>query len=251
MYSKNVFERTTNQAMQLIARALAAGRLKTEMTGLHHIPKHGPVLLVARHFHHLFDGVALFLSIPRPIHILVTLEWVKSRHVHRLMNLATEMARWPVVLRSAALQARDNERPHGIKNLLTAVDRNRYQRKALRDSLDLLVEGRVLVIFPEGYPNIDPNYTPKTHSEELLPFQSGFAAIATAAERHLGARVPIIPTGLLYTSGRLWTVQLNVGEAVYMDNFVSREHLVRYLETQVAELSRLSENYRISNRTTG
>jgi 1-acyl-sn-glycerol-3-phosphate acyltransferase len=149
------------------------------------------------------------------------------------------------------LQARDNERAHPTKNLLTAFDGNRSQRKALRDSLDLLAEGRILVVFPEGYPNIDPNYTPKTHSDELLPFKSGFAAIAAAAERRLGARVPIIPTGLLYTSGRhQWTVRLNLGEAVYMDNFVSRQRLVRYLETRVAELSRLSESYRISNRTT-
>ena len=47
-------------------------------TGLEHIPTDGPVLLIARHYHHLFDGVVLLLSVPRPIHILVTLDWVKT-----------------------------------------------------------------------------------------------------------------------------------------------------------------------------
>ena len=80
---KDIFERATIEAMRLVARTLAAARLQLEVKGLSRIPKHGPVLLVARHYHHLFDGVALLLSIPRPIHILVTLDWTKSTHIRR------------------------------------------------------------------------------------------------------------------------------------------------------------------------
>ena len=53
----------------------------------------------------------------------------------------------------------------------------------MRQSVDLLVEGRLLVIFPEGYPNIDPNYTTKTEPDEFLPFKPGFVSIASAAEK--------------------------------------------------------------------
>jgi 1-acyl-sn-glycerol-3-phosphate acyltransferase len=100
---KDSFQRATYQTMRLVARAVTAGRLQLEVKGLPHIPKHGPVLLVARHYHHLFDGVALLLLIPRPIHILVTLDWARSGYVRELMKLATTMARWPIVLRSDAL----------------------------------------------------------------------------------------------------------------------------------------------------
>ena len=84
--------------------ALVAGR-RNGRHWLEHIPTDGPVLLIARHYHHLFDGVVLLLSVPRPIHILVTLDWVKNIYARRLMTLATTMARWPVVLRNDALRA--------------------------------------------------------------------------------------------------------------------------------------------------
>lgn len=115
----------------------------------------------------------------------------------------------------------------------------RHQRSALDDSVALLTEGRVLVVFPEGYPNIDRHYTPKTKPEEVLPFKGGFAAIAAAAERRLGSPIAIVPCGFSYTRNGSWTARLNIGRAVYLKEFGSREMLVRYLERRVADLSRL------------
>jgi 1-acyl-sn-glycerol-3-phosphate acyltransferase len=207
-------------ATRLGARALAAARVAIAFTGLEHVPAAGPVLLVARHYHYVFDGVVLLVSIPRPIHMLVTLDWVKNGYARRLLTLATAMVRWPVVLRSDG-----------------AV--RRYQRSALDDSVALLAEGRVLVAFPEGYPNIDRHYTPKTKPEEVLPFKGGFAAIAAAAERRLGSRIAIVPCGLSYTRNGSWTARLNVGRAVYLEDFGSRQMLVRYMEQRVVELSQL------------
>jgi 1-acyl-sn-glycerol-3-phosphate acyltransferase len=231
---KDIFERATHQTMRLVACALAVGRLRLEVKGLPHIPKHGPVLLVARHYHHLFDGVALLLSIPRPIHILVTLDWVRSGYVHQLMKLATTMARWPVVLRRDALRALDGR---GQKNCFTNADIKRYQRRALLDSVELLRQGRILVVFPEGYPNIDPHQTPKTIPEEFLPFRSGFATIAAVAGKRLGIKIPIVPGGFRYRKDSRWTAQLNIGEAFYLEDFASRQLLVRFTERRVTELS--------------
>ena len=222
--------------MRLGARALAARRIEIAVNGLKHIPREGPALLVARHYHHLFDGVVLLLSLPRPIHILVTLDWAKHKPVRRLMTLATTMARWPVVPRDDALRARgDPDRGQG--SALTGVDIKRYQRAALRHSVALLAQGRLLVIFPEGYPNIDPHYTPKTKPEELLPFRTGFATIAAVAEKRLGIKIPIVPAGFHYTKDKRWRARFNIGEAVYLENFVSRRALVNYMEERVAELS--------------
>lgn len=231
-----LFDRITCRAMRLGARTLTAGRVEMAVTGLEHIPTDGPVLLVARHYHHLFDGVVLLVSMPRPIHILVTLDWAKNSYARPLMTLAATMARWPVVLRSDALRTCVNRDRTWRGKIFTAATIRHYQRSALSDSVALLAEGRVLV-FPEGYPNIDPHYTPKTRPEEFLPFKPGFAAIAAAAAKRLGARVPMIPTGFRYTKNNGWTARLNIGEAVYLEDFVSRPLLVSYIEQRVAELS--------------
>jgi 1-acyl-sn-glycerol-3-phosphate acyltransferase len=222
--------------MRFGARAIAAGRVAMAVTGLEHIPTDGPVLLVARHYHHLFDGVVLLVSMPRPIHILVTLDWAKNSYARRLMTLAATVARWPVVLRSNALRTCVIRDRTGI---ITAAAIRRYQRSALSDSVTLLAEGHVLVVFPEGYPNIDPHYTPKTRPEEWLPFKSGFAAIAAAAERRLETTIPIIPIGFRYTRANRWKCRLNIGGAVYLKDFASRSLLVSSLEQRVAELSGL------------
>ena len=190
-----------------------------------------PANLVARHYHHLFDGVVLLVSIPRPVHILVTLDWAKNSYARRLMTLATTMARWPVVRRNDALKTRVNREDRtsrGTTRTATAI--KRYQRSALSDSAGLLAEGHVLVVFPEGYPNIDPHYTPKIGPEEFLPFKAGFATIAAAAEKRLGAKVPMLPSGFRYTKNNRWIARLNIGEPIYLEDFVSRPLLVSYME---------------------
>jgi len=232
-----LLDRIACRTIRLGARALAAGRVEMAVTGLDHIPTGGPVLLVARHYHHLFDGVVLLVSMPRPIHILVTLDWAKNSYARRLMTLATTMARWPVVLRSDALRTRIIRDRTWKGKIITAAAIRRYQYSALSDSVALLAAGRLLVVFPEGYPNIDSHYTPKTRPEEFLPFKAGFATIAAAAEKRLGARVPIVPSGFRYTKHNRWTARLNIGAAVYLEDFASRQLLVSYMAQRVAELS--------------
>ena len=214
------------RAVRIVAQAIAATRVEMSVSGLENIPGDGPVLLLARHYHYLFDGVVLLVSVPRPIHIMVAVDWVKNRYARRLLTLATSMARWPSIVRSDAPEAR--------------VDQGRYQRAALRDSVELLAEGRLLVVFPEGYPNIDRHFTPKTRPEEMLPLKAGFVAMAVAAEKRLGARVPIIPAGFRYTKGRHWRAELHIGEAVYVGDSGSRRSLIERMEQRIAELSGLS-----------
>jgi 1-acyl-sn-glycerol-3-phosphate acyltransferase len=230
----------TANAMRLIARALAAGRLQTIATGVDHIPKQGPALLVARHYHHLFDGLALYAAVRRQLHILVTLDWTNNTLVRFFMKCATKAGRWPVVVRVDAVKRNGNDDQQPRRNFISLDDVARYQRRAMKDCLKLLTEGRLLVVFPEGYPNVDPTYTPKTEPDEFLPFKSGFAAIAAAAEKRLGASIPIIPVGLRYTEGEPWIAHINFGVAIFTENFSSRELLVKHLERQVRILSGLS-----------
>src|SRR5499425_2230068 len=214
------------RAIRIGAQAMAAARVEMSVSGFANIPEDGPVLLLARHSHYLFDGVVLLVSVPRPVHIMVAVDWGKNSYARRLLALATAMARWPSVVRSDAPGA--------------WVDQGRYRGTALRDSVELLAEGRLLVVFPEGYPNIDRYYTPKMRPEEMLPFKAGFVALAVAAENRLGARVPIVPVGFRYTKARHWRVELNIGEAVYLEDCASRRSLIERMEQRIAELSGLS-----------
>ena len=220
--------------MRLIARGLAAGRLRTQASGLEYIPTEGPALIVARHYHHLYDGVALAAALSQPFHIVVTLDWVRSRPGKLLMTTLTKMARWPVLLRAEAVAL---ARKRGTR-LFSSSEVFYRQRHALAQAVDLLVEGRILVIFPEGYPNIDPTYTPKITSDEFLPFKAGFVSIAAAAEKRSKREIPIIPAGLRYTEGRPWIAHLRFGPATYRDKFDDTPGLISNLERSVRQLSR-------------
>ena len=221
------------KSMRAIARTVAAGRLKTLASGLEHIPAEGPALIVARHYHHLYDGVALAAAISRPFHIVVALDWVANRPGKFLMETLTRMARWPVVLRADAVALAQKR---GV-SLFSSRDVLSHQLRALRQAVDLLVEGRILVIFPEGYPNIDPTYTPKTKPDEFLSFKSGFVNIAVAAEKGLQREIPIIPAGLRYTPAKPWVAHLKLGKATYRKDFKDTLELISNLEKSVRELS--------------
>lgn len=235
--STRIAETATFGSMRLIARAVAAGRLQTFFTGAEHIPATGPALVVARHYHHLFDGLALFAAMPRPFHILVTLDWIEGRTARVCMAALTRLARWPVVLRTESL-GRKSPDFAGSRGPFSPQDAARYRRTAFRDSLHLLAENRLLVIFPEGYPNIDPVFTPKSEPEQFLPFKAGFMVIARAAERRLGAALPIIPAGIRYTAGRTWIARVSFGRPIKRAEFASGRILLDHCERQVRELSK-------------
>lgn len=225
-----------HRIMRLVAHTLARGRLKVQLSGLHHVPTRGPGILVARHYHHLFDGVALHWAIPRRIHLLVTLDWATTPVMRKFMELLLHGARWPAVLRTDAQARHADKSDKKNKNVFTDSDYGRYQRQAVHDSVALLLEQRLLVIFPEGYPNIDPHYTPKT-GDEMLPFKPGFAAVAAVAEKKLGTKIPLIPVGIRYTVGIKWTAHVRFGKPLSVGEFVSRKAVVKKLEQDVAALS--------------
>jgi 1-acyl-sn-glycerol-3-phosphate acyltransferase len=219
--------------MRLIAHGLALNRLKTVTHGAENIPARGPALIAARHYHHLFDGLALFAALPRRFHIVVTIDWAENRPAKYFFTILNRLARWPTLLRSEALIPCDDKR----RNFYTSRDVQRYNRRALKHSVDLLVEGRLLIIFPEGYPNIDPTYTPKTRPDEFLPFKAGFVNIIGAAERRLQRKVPIIPAGLHYHQGTPWIAHLNFGSPIFRDHHRDKKALIETVEQTVKTLS--------------
>src|SRR5579875_52933 len=104
------------------AQAIAVRRLDLHVEGLEHLPHKGPLLIASRHYHHLYDGCILLAVAPRPLHLLVALDWVTTRRDRGLMEWACRTARWPVVLRAERLQAGGSA--------YDAADAGRYLRRA-------------------------------------------------------------------------------------------------------------------------
>jgi 1-acyl-sn-glycerol-3-phosphate acyltransferase len=195
---------------QLGPRAIAEWGLRTQVadvhiTGREHIPAHGPVLLVARHFHHLLDGSVLVTRVARPVHIVVGLDWAATAGQRRWMERMCRAAEYPIVLRPPTVERTGSYRRDEIM---------RYTRAALRETTRLLRAGRIVAVFPEGYPNIDPNGSRKREHNEWLPFESGFLKMIDLAERDGTTKVALVPVGFWYEQGRRWSITSRIGPAL-------------------------------------
>lgn len=215
------------------ARALARQRLELHVAGREHVPARGPVLIAARHYHHLYDGVALVTALDRPLHIVVGLDWVRSARGRQVMDLACGAARWPVVFRPDAL-----ERVAPGDREERAQEMRRLLRVAAAETVALLQMGRIVVVFPEGYPNVDPGFTPK-RGDEFLPFQPGVIQLARLAEDRGSGPVAIIPAGFheQRQEGGRWRVYLRFGEPVERGDPGDDRSTLAVLERAVRRLS--------------
>lgn len=199
-------------------RAIAWWSLRTmtervTVEGLERVPRAGPVLLAARHYHHLLDGAVLVHHLARPVHIVVGLDWAANAPQRRWMERACAWARYPVILRPATAGARGG---------YAASEVRRYLRSGLRDAAALLRDGRVVLVFPEGYPVVDPTASdgvPRVRDASgLLPFAAGFCSIAASARRAGARDVAIVPVGFRYEPrGARWRIAVRFGSPLAAD----------------------------------
>lgn len=215
-------------AIRAVCR-LSARRIDLRVEGLEHLPERGPVVLAARHYHHFWDGCALVATLPRPIHLVVALDWVENPIGKRVMTAACRAAAWPVVARP----------DHPRHSQAPAESDAALMRVAARESVDLLRARRALLVFPEGYPNLDPGYTPKTGDTDVLPFRPGFLRFVALAQRAGIGPVPIVPVGLEYQRGERWHLTIRFGTPVTPGAEDHRGDLLRHIEAEVRRLSGL------------
>jgi 1-acyl-sn-glycerol-3-phosphate acyltransferase len=213
-------------------RAIARWALATmtdgvSLTGSEHVPAAGPVLLAARHYHHLLDGALLVDRLRRPVHIVVGLDWAADARQRRWMERVCGWARYPVILRPATT---------GERAGYDRAEVGRYLRRGLRDAAELLRDGRVVLVFPEGYPAVDPS-TPSAprprDADGFLPFAPGYRTILNLARQLGAAGVPIVPVGFRYEArGTKWRVDGRIGAPLANDSDVAT------VERAVRDLSR-------------
>ncbi len=193
---------------------VASRELDVEVHGRDNVPADGPVLLVARHYHHLYDGVALLTAVPRRLHLVVALDWARTRVERAVMEWATRAARWPALLRDDAIAA---GLCAGTPSAFRPDESPSYRLRAIRAAVQLLQEGAAVVVFPEGYPNVDPRWTPKNDLEQFLPFRAGFTVIRQQASKRARVQVPIVPVGLAYEPGSRWRATVRFGAPLPSD----------------------------------
>jgi len=194
-----------------------------DVEGLEHVPHEGPVLLLARHNHHLLDAAVLLQYVPRPAHIVVALDWAGDARTRRWMERLCRWARYPVILRPRTTGLRAAYAPHELQ---------RYLRTGLREAAELLREGRVVLVFPEGYPHVDPPAS-APHSRDadrFLPFAAGYRTIVRLAQRAGAAQIPLLPVGLCYEPrGTRWRVTARIGSALRAADAQTLEQAIRVL----------------------
>lgn len=192
---------TSGQVMRFGARR-AIDPAALTWHGTEHLPQSGPVVVAVRHYHHLLDGLGLLAQVDRPLHIMVGLDWIATPGARRLMEGLARLCAWPVTLRDPEDDADDAAGAAGATTRAAAPSAYRadeirpYQQRAFRQCVELLRLGRAVVIFPEGYPVIDPHRQRTPRTALLAPFKSGFARVAVAAARRHGRPVPVVPVGI-------------------------------------------------------
>jgi len=227
------------RSLRVFARSVVARHLDLTVEGIEHLPADGPVVLAARHFHHLYDGCAIGVTVPRQLRIVVAADWVERPVGRRGLEAACRLAGWPVVLRPDTLDHRPERFADPGRRAAFEADAVRHLRLAAARTVQTLRDGHVLLVFPEGYPNVDPGYTPKQGDDELLPFQPGFARLVGLAQTAGVPPVPILPVGLAYARGPRWRLTLRFGAPRFLEGRADRVGLVREVEAEVRVLSGL------------
>jgi 1-acyl-sn-glycerol-3-phosphate acyltransferase len=121
--------------------------------GLEHLPSGGPYLIAANH-HNYLDGVVLGVTVPEPISFLVMPRVWRATPLHPLFH-------------------------RNIRSI--PFDLGRADVGALRRALQVLQEGRVVGIFPEGPFSVRGRLEPGLPGVALLALRSG---------------VPVVPAGI-------------------------------------------------------
>ncbi len=220
-----------------IGARLAINASEVTATRIQQVPKSGPVILAVRHYHHLLDGLGLLAYSPRPLHIMIGLDWVSTRSARWLMETLARGCAWPVTLRTDEDRQGDGEPGFQAASAFLPDEIRTYQQRAFRQCVELLGRERVVVFFPEGYPVIDPHTFRKPRQETLAPFKSGFARAAVAAARRHGRSVSVLPVGIRTDAAKPRALAFDFGEAKQVTATSDVECIVADVRADVCRLS--------------
>ncbi len=187
-------------------RAVRTFYRRIEVTGLENVPTSGPVIVVANHANSLIDGVIIGAMLPRtPRFLTASIVW-DFKAVVPVLHAAGVV---PVYRRQ------DGRHEGGPIE------------ETFETASDLLAEGGVLAIFPEGLSHND---------SRLLPIKTGVARIALETlAAHPELDLKILPVCLHYADKSRFrsSVLMQIGTPIG-----ARDELPGYLSAEMATRSR-------------
>ncbi|MDQ0285683.1 1-acyl-sn-glycerol-3-phosphate acyltransferase [Desulfofundulus luciae] len=183
-----------------VCRVILAFIRRWEVVGTHHLPRSGGVLVVSNHVSY-WDPVVVGCALDRQVHFIAKAE------LFRIPLLG------PVIRALGAFPVR----------------RGGGDRQAIRRALELLKQGRVVGIFPEGT---------RSKSGELLEPHLGAAMLA------LRAKVPVLPVAVLNTRGVFGKVRVHIGKPLVFsrDNQTGRPDYQAVSRELMREIARLMDS---------
>lgn len=215
-------ESCADRLIALFARITLALYVDLRVEGREHLPLRGGVIIASRHYHFVFDALALERITHRPSHFWTALDWTSAAWQRLGMELLCRAARWPFMLRVDQYSLDRFARGESAYRLEEA---HPLLRVATQQAVALLRSGETLVIFPEAYTSVDIFPTPKDDGRSFMPFRPGFVKLAQLAERDGVSQVSIVPAGFHYerltgprrpawrfSRRKMWRVTLRLGE---------------------------------------
>jgi uncharacterized membrane protein/1-acyl-sn-glycerol-3-phosphate acyltransferase len=216
-------------ALRLGASVLLRG-WQLSVSNVDRLPPSGPAVLAARHEHHLFDACALLAVSRRSLRFVVALDWVRARWQRFAMERLCQWAGWPVILRPQRFQLPEPPAVYSKEEV------QRYLVGGLREALNRLAEGEIVVVFPEGFPAIDP-HTPGARDRLGHVFHPGVVWLSCQGARRCGRPIPVVPVGIRYDARGAKKVAVQFGRPVVVSETTDQRAALAAIEAEVRALS--------------
>lgn len=142
---------------------------RCEVDGLEHIPRSGPVVLCANHPSALIDALILQSALPRMIHPLARSGLFRNPLIRPML----------AVTRAVPVYRRQDAEGNPVTN-----------EDMFRKCYELLDEGGVILIFPEGVSHNDP---------QMRQLKTGAARLVLGAIEHGVKNLTVLPVGLNFS----------------------------------------------------
>jgi len=161
------------------ARLLTKFIWSLRVYGRENVPKQGPLIVAANHIHWM-DPVALAIAIPRTVRFMAKQELFKNPAFGCFVR---SLGAFP-------------------------VKRGEPDRSAIRTSLEVLRDGGVLGLFPEGT---------RSRTGDLKEAEPGVAVLAVRG------KAPVLPVGISCTAAFPKGVTVNIGRPMRFEQFYDQK----------------------------
>jgi len=164
---------------KILVKSIITTLFRIDVQGEENIPKTGPCILCINH-KSVLDPPLIGVFIPRKLNFMAKEELFR---IPILKEIIKAFGAFPVKRATADISA-------------------------IKTALNLLKEGRILAIYPEGTRN---------KSDDLIQAKSGMTFIA------IKAQVPIIPIGISGKYRLFHKIHINIGEPIYLTEYYNQK----------------------------